>query len=1113
MKPSFALNLTEDGVTLLHRTSRGWMDVGSVAFADPDLAAGLEYLRSTALGLSPTGVTTKLIIPESQILYLQIDAVGPDDDSRRAQIEAALDGRTPYALDELVYDWSGSGATVTVAVVARETLAEAEAFATEHRFNPVSFVAAPERGFDKEPFFGTASRAAESLEPGETVEADPQPVTILAREVPRVAEPAPAEVGEVEGAAAEPEAVVEDGPEAVTAAADVDVPVAEPQAEAEPVVAEQDAPAPERPVPAAFRPGAAASPEVPKAPVPAPPEAVEPEPVVPEPVLPEPVVAVPVIAPPVVASPPRPEPILPEPVPPEPVAPAERPGLAEPERPVWSAEAAKDPAASAAASVDAPRAPAAAADSASPVIAAAKSRAKPSFVDESEAPMAVDVSPEDGDAPRSGPRVGAAAAAVTDEDDDLPPPISSAALRAFSTRRAAEGAPRPLGGAEPRAGRPDPAAAPRPAPPVAARPAGAKPVVERPAGAKPAPKFSYDDPLPTPPPRLPGDPPTPPASVMGKAGKSLRSLGTLVTAQSIPGTRKKKPGPAASPAAPVGVKPGVAASTLAPITTLAAPLDSASAKASVAAAAQSLTRQKTPAPDAIGRGLSARTMPRRGKPRYLGLILTGVLLLLLALVAAWSSFYLTRADDPAPEVEIAGFDPTGAAEALADGQLLEGEEDGYSLLAEPDDLPVNVDLADLAPAPAAPLAEPEPEVAALPEAAAPAVAEPAPQTGVQDVAAAEIRPEAAEQDEIFLAGMDVPPSLSDPLALPAPAARGDLPPAAQMPPPPFGTVYQFDAEGRIVPTPQGIMTPEGVMLIAGKPARLPPVRPAAIEAAAAALAAPVAAAAEPAPAAAPELAASAGTDPLPAETYAADPALSDARPRVRPAGLAPAAPATDAATAGTDDDASLAPAEDSRFASLRPRLRPQAILAAGEAARKASEAASLAVQAAVAEAVVAEDASLSPMAVSVSRVPAPRPRDLSRAVEAAVAAATRRAEPEVVAAAPAARAPAPPAQIEADEAEDEPEVVARSNAPRIPTTANVAKQATFVNAINLGRLNLIGVYGTQSKRYALVRQPNGRYRKVQVGDNIDGGRVQAITASEVRYQKGGRMLALTMPAG
>jgi translation initiation factor 6 (eIF-6) len=70
-----------------------------------------------------------------------------------------------------------------------------------------------------------------------------------------------------------------------------------------------------------------------------------------------------------------------------------------------------------------------------------------------------------------------------------------------------------------------------------------------------------------------------------------------------------------------------------------------------------------------------------------------------------------------------------------------------------------------------------------------------------------------------------------------------------------------------------------------------------------------------------------------------------------------------------------------------------------------------------------------------------------------------------------------------------------------------------VNALNLSRINLIGVYGTQSNRYALIRQSNGRYKRVEVGDRIDGGVVQAITANEVRYQKGGRLIALQMPQG
>ncbi len=45
----------------------------------------------------------------------------------------------------------------------------------------------------------------------------------------------------------------------------------------------------------------------------------------------------------------------------------------------------------------------------------------------------------------------------------------------------------------------------------------------------------------------------------------------------------------------------------------------------------------------------------------------------------------------------------------------------------------------------------------------------------------------------------------------------------------------------------------------------------------------------------------------------------------------------------------------------------------------------------------------------------------------------------------------------------------------------VAKKATFVNALNLSKTSLIGVYGTPSKRYALVRMSTGRYKKVKVG--------------------------------
>ncbi len=87
----------------------------------------------------------------------------------------------------------------------------------------------------------------------------------------------------------------------------------------------------------------------------------------------------------------------------------------------------------------------------------------------------------------------------------------------------------------------------------------------------------------------------------------------------------------------------------------------------------------------------------------------------------------------------------------------------------------------------------------------------------------------------------------------------------------------------------------------------------------------------------------------------------------------------------------------------------------------------------------------------------------------------------------------------------------RAVAPKIPSSASVARQATIDNAINLRKLNLIGVYGTPANRRALVRLPSGRYKKLKVGDRLDGGNVVAISDSELRYQKRGQNVTLKMP--
>jgi len=215
MKPSFALNLSHDGISLFHRSSAGWFSAGFVSLEEDDFAGAMAHLRQTALGLSARGITSKLVIPDSQILYLMIEAPGPDAARRRSQIAAALEGRTPYAVNDLVFDWSGTGHSVQVAVVARETLIEAEDFAEQYNFGPVSFVAIPEPGdFAGEPFFGLTSTAAQHLPEGSRLDRDQDPVRLI--QTPRTPK-----VG-IEAAEEAPEAATQAVAGPTQAATDVD---------------------------------------------------------------------------------------------------------------------------------------------------------------------------------------------------------------------------------------------------------------------------------------------------------------------------------------------------------------------------------------------------------------------------------------------------------------------------------------------------------------------------------------------------------------------------------------------------------------------------------------------------------------------------------------------------------------------------------------------------------------------------------------------------------------------------------------------------------------------------------------------------------------------------
>ena len=140
-----------------------------------------------------------------------------------------------------------------------------------------------------------------------------------------------------------------------------------------------------------------------------------------------------------------------------------------------------------------------------------------------------------------------------------------------------------------------------------------------------------------------------------------------------------------------------------------------------------------------------------------------------------------------------------------------------------------------------------------------------------------------------------------------------------------------------------------------------------------------------------------------------------------------------------------------------------------------------------------ENQPVSDLAISTSVSPRARPTNFANLVDRA----TRQRNSETSSSAASGLASVAPVTV----------------SPSIPSSASVARQATVNNAINLRRLNLIGVYGTPSNRSALVRLPSGRFKKVQVGDRIDGGRVVAISDTQLRYQKNGKNTTLKLPGG
>ncbi|SOC05024.1 hypothetical protein [Rhodobacter maris] len=1075
MKPNFALNLSHDGISLFFRAKGGWELLGAVALDAPDFNDRLSALRRAAkarAGAVP--VTSKLVIPASQVLYAEIAAPGPQAAARRGQIAAALEGRTPYAVDDLVFDWSGHGETVQVAVVARETLEEAEAFAEDRGFAPVSFVAVPEPGqFAGEPWFGPSAAAPVHLPDGARIERDQDPLPLSAlteiaasdagpaeaREEPRDAPPVAPSVAQPDAPAEpaeppEPEPMPEPVPaealeaapapevtsaETAPAAPEVKLEAPEPaETEAEAEAAATDAPEPE-PLPLPPDGNAAASPQT--APQTAPEEAA--------PAGPDPVASAPAEPAPAQASAAEPAPT--EPAPADPATDAADPA----------------PAPATTAPIEAPRA--------APV--AAKPPRQPG------APRV----------PRSPPKTALIKPGLPELGPAPQPPASRPAPPARSAPAITSVTPIPAARATETAS---------PTAPTAAAAKAAAPKPDRPPAKAPA-KADVTAPSLT----LPWE-------EEHSGGESLRQVAGKMAGA---GLRR-----AAQSTAALGSSAGKALAVAREMRPRVEITPSASP--------ETIDPERTV--------FGARKAPEvGGKPKHLGLMLGAALAIFLAIVGLWAGFL---GDEPtelarAPQQEAPGSTamqvpappaPEVAPEeaASAPGTAPAPSETPQAGPAEPVAVPGIVAHSDAAPETPLP---PQTEAGAK-------TPDVLPGETAGDLAPSPVATEAAPIVVPGLAPL-APLGTTATAAFSSPAATAaDLPEA-----PPAETVPETTpaiapaVADELVPTREGVAAPGGFTLYAGKPPRVPRPRPDA------------------------RISRAAEAARIAAEAPYADPALKRYHPKARPAKVEAAAKAAAEAPATAPPEAApsrplppasyldregalmptgpsprLSTAQAAIVTKTQPKPRPQSVERAAAAAPVTAPAVE------TAEAAPASFPNASAQAVAVSRRPLARPRDFSAAVESALAAAIAAEPPPaapaaipppapapavaIAAAAPAptpapaprraAPSPAPePTVFTSSEESSEPEPAAA--APKLPTTASVARQATQKNAIDLGEVTLIGLFGTPNNRRALVRLPNGRFYRVAVGDRLDGGKVTAIGETQMTYQKGSRPITLKLVRG
>ncbi len=203
MSSKFLLHLSSDSIDLERQGASGrWHRLGSVSPDTKHLIEALAHLRQTVVTEASNPLEVLVALPADQIKLVDLDHT----DTSTAALQRALAGQTPYEFHELCVDCLPTPRGQTIAVIAQETLEEAESLTQAFGFKAAGFVALPggawENNFSvfQRAGYGEQSRpSAYSAAVPEARAVDPTPLAALA------AGAMPSSVGSARAAAPAPQ--------------------------------------------------------------------------------------------------------------------------------------------------------------------------------------------------------------------------------------------------------------------------------------------------------------------------------------------------------------------------------------------------------------------------------------------------------------------------------------------------------------------------------------------------------------------------------------------------------------------------------------------------------------------------------------------------------------------------------------------------------------------------------------------------------------------------------------------------------------------------------------------------------------------------------------------